>query len=174
MQKLYLDCDGVILDTVSTEIYNELKKQGIEGEKKVRKYFSKLDWDAFIEERGEIKEATKKIKELCKYFDVEILTHVNSENEGNSKTKYFAEKIPNVKVITVPKAIDKADFVEAQGNILVDDYLPNLDYWSKQGGISVKYSDSGKQCEYYTITDLLDLLEIDFAKKNSKRILEKE
>lgn len=165
MQKLYLDCDGVILDTVANDIYEKLASMGIFTEKERSEYFAKLNWEEYIVERGEINNACEKIIELCKYFDVEILTHVHSENEGKAKTKYFAKKIPSVKITTVPKSINKADFVEAKGSILVDDYLPNLDYWSQKGGVSIKYSDSGKKCKYYTITDLLDLINIDFKVK---------
>ena len=38
----------------------------------------------------------------------------------------------------------------------------NLDYWSHKGGISVKFSDSGKECDYVTITDLMDLTKVNF------------
>ena len=94
-----------------------------------------------------------------------MLTHVNSEDEGNSKKKYFSNEIPDLIINTVPKSIYKADFVDAKGAILVDDYLPNLDYWYENGGIPVKFSNSGKKCNYITITDLLDLINIDFKVK---------
>ena len=103
-----------------------------------------------------------KIKELCNYYDIEILTHINSDNEGVSKIKYFDKMLPGVKVNVVPKAIAKADFIDPKGIILVDDFIPNLDYWSHKGGISVKFSDSGKECDYVTITDLMDLTKVNF------------
>lgn len=165
MQKLYLDCDGVILDTVSKDVYEKLIKLGYKTQSQVKEYFSKLNWDEYIIERGQIDNACDKIKELCKYYDVEILTHVNSEEEGNSKIKYFSKELPNVKIITVPKTIKKADYVNAKGAVLVDDYLPNLDYWNQNDGIAVKFSNSGKECDYITITDLLELININFKVK---------
>lgn len=169
MKKLYLDCDGVILDTVSKELYQKLADLGIDNENKIREYFSNLDWDEFIIECGQIDNSCDKIKELCNHFDLEILTHVNSEKEGNSKINYFNKVLPMVNVITVPKSIEKADFIKPNGAILVDDYLPNLEYWNKNGGISVKFSNSGKECDFYLITDLLELLNINF--ENDKKMI---
>lgn len=165
MQKLYLDCDGVILDTVSKDVYEKLIKLGYKTDQEINKYFSELNWDEYIIERGQIDNACEKIKELSKYYDIEILTHVNSEAEGNSKIKYFSKELPNIKIITVPKSIKKADYVNAAESVLVDDYLPNLDYWNQKGGISVKFSNSGKECDYITITDLLELININYKVK---------
>ena len=162
MQKLYLDCDGVILDTVSKRIYEKLRELGITTDEATSMYFSKLDWDKYIDECGQIDNSIDKIKELCNYYDIEILTHINSDNEGVSKIKYFDKMLPGVKVNVVPKAIAKADFIDPKGIILVDDFIPNLDYWSHKGGISVKFSDSGKECDYVTITDLMDLTKVNF------------
>mgnify|MGYP003178254337 CR=1 FL=1 len=136
MTKLYLDCDGVILDTINMS-YKMIKNKGLTNEKDI-----------------------EKIKELTKVYDVEILTHVNSDGEIIAKLNYFKEVLPEVKVIAVPKEIKKADVVDPKGNILVDDFLGNLDYWHEKGGISIKFSDSGKKCIYQTITDLSELLKL--------------
>lgn len=164
MIKLYLDCDGVILDTINRS-YQMIKEAGITDEMEVRKFYSSISWEKLIRESGEIDNSISKIKELVKYFDVEILTHVNSDNEAMVKKKYFAGVLPGVNVITVPKNIAKADFVDPEGAILVDDFSPNLEYWEEKGGISVKFSDSGKECPYIIITDLLQLLDIEFKNK---------
>lgn len=168
MIKLYLDCDGVILDTISRS-YVKLKELGIDNEEKKKEFYRNINWDELIEEAGEIDNATNKIKKLIEsnLFDISILTHVNSDNEAYTKFKYFKNKIPEVEVIPVEKVIQKGDYVNPEGCILVDDYLPNLEYWEEKGGIPVKFSDSGKESEYTTITDLLELIDI-FSKKNIK------
>lgn len=166
MKKLYLDCDGVILDTINKS-YQMLKEEGITGETEVRKFYSNINWEKLIEDSGEINNGVSKIKELTKYFDVEILTHVNSENEAKVKVEYFAKVLPGIKVITVPKEINKADYVEPTNCILVDDFAPNLDYWQKKSGIPVKFSDSGKEYDYLAISDLLELINL-FVKKKIK------
>lgn len=172
MQKLYLDCDGVILDTVSKEVYDRLSKMGIDTQDKVRDYFSSLNWDDYIVECGQINDSIEKIKYLSSYFDIEILTHVNSLEEGESKIRYFTKMLPDIKVNTVPKSIDKGDFVDPKGIILVDDFIPNLDYWTNKGGIGVKFSDSGKECDYVTITDLLDLMNVNFKMRQKTHKIE--
>lgn len=159
MTKLYLDCDGVILDTINMS-YKMLKEKGIEREEEKEEFYRNLSWEELIIEAGEINNATDKIKKLTEIYDVAILTHVISEGEIIAKENYFKAVLPNVKVISVPKVTKKADAVDPKGNILVDDFLPNLDYWHEKGGISIKFSDSGKECIYQTITDLSELLEL--------------
>ena len=168
MIKLYLDCDGVILDTISKS-YVKLKELGITDEERTREYFRNINWDELIEEAGEIDNATEKIKELYDsgLFDIAILTHVNSDNEAFVKYKYFKDRIPEIEIIPVKKTIQKGDHVDPTGCILVDDYTPNLDYWYEKGGIPVKFSDSGKESKYIVISDLLELIDI-FDKKNIK------
>ena len=159
MTKLYLDCDGVILDTINMS-YKMLKEKGIEREEEKEDFYRNLSWEELIIEAGEINNATDKIKKLTEIYDVAILTHVISEGEIIAKENYFKAVLPNVKVISVPKGTKKADAVDPKGNILVDDFLPNLDYWHEKGGISIKFSDAGKECIYQTITDLSELLEL--------------
>lgn len=163
MQKLYLDCDGVILDTINYT-YKMIREKGI-PEDKIDDFFKNLSWKTLIEESGEIDNSILKIKELSKHFDVEILTHVNSEEEVRAKFKYFTNVLPDIKLNVVPKIIKKGDIVNPKGAILVDDFMPNLDYWNEVGGIPVKFSDTNKECKYTKINDLLELLEIDFTNK---------
>ena len=103
--KLYLDCDGVILDTINFT-YKMIKERGI-SEDKIDDFFKNLSWENLIEEAGEINNSIEKIKELSKYFDVEILTHVNSEEEIRAKFKYFTKVLPDIKLNVVPKIIKK-------------------------------------------------------------------
>lgn len=159
--KLYLDCDGVILDTINKS-YEMLKSLNITNEEEASIYYKTTNWDELIELSGEIDNSINKIKILSKYFDVEILTHVYSENEANSKIKYFANKLPSIKVNIVPKTVKKADFVFPINSVLVDDYNPNLEYWEEKGGIAVKFSDSGKKSKFITVTDLLDIMNVNF------------
>ena len=67
------------------------------------------------------------------------------------------EVLPNINVITVPKEIQKADFITPNGAILVDDHLPNLEYWFEKGGKPILFSKKYKSCQFENITDLLEL-----------------
>lgn len=166
MQKLYLDCDGVILDTINKS-YQMLKEEGITTEEERKIFYSNINWERLIIDSGQINNSIDKIKELTKYFDVEILTHVYTENEGQAKINYFKKELPNINIITVPKTVKKADFVDPTNAILVDDYTSNLDYWQEKGGIPVKFSDSRKESNYPVITDLLELISL-FTKNKIK------
>ena len=166
MLKLYLDCDGVILDTINKS-YQMLKEANIKTESEISKFYNNIDWENLIEVSGQINDSINKIKELTKYFDVEILTHVYSEYEANVKIQYFEKMLPGINVITVLKSIKKADYVNAYGCILVDDYSSNLSYWEEKGGIPVKFSDYEENCPYTVIFDLLELIEL-FVKNKIK------
>ena len=141
-----------------------IKERGI-SEDKIDDFFKNLSWENLIEEAGEINNSIEKIKELSKYFDVEILTHVNSEEEIRAKFKYFTKVLPDIKLNVVPKIIKKGDIVNPKGAILVDDFMPNLEDWYEMGGIPIKFSDTNKECKFTKINDLLELLEIDFLNK---------
>ena len=47
MQKLYLDCDGVILDTINKS-YQMLREEGITKEDEVRAFYSNICWEKLI------------------------------------------------------------------------------------------------------------------------------
>lgn len=164
MQKLYLDCDGVILDTINKS-YKMMREEGITTEEEIADFYSNISWEKLIIESGEIKGSINKIKELMEHYDVEILTHVYSEKETKAKSEYFKRVLPNINMIAVPKHKNKADVVNAKGAILVDDYLENLEYWESEDGIPIKFSDSRKECKYTVIEDLLELLNINTKNK---------
>ena len=58
MKQLYIDFDGVILDTM-TKSYEELKKENIDrnDDEKVREFFRNTDWKKLIEETEEINDS---------------------------------------------------------------------------------------------------------------------
>ena len=162
MQKLYLDCDGVILDTINTS-YKMMEEENIKTDEDRKIFYSNLDWKELITKSGEIDNAIEKIKALAKVYDVEVLTHIISEEEINAKREYFNKMLPDINIIYVPKNIRKADYVNPENSILGDDFLPNLEYWEEKGGIPIKFSSSGKSCKYCKIEDLLELLDKSFV-----------
>lgn len=66
MKQLYIDFDGVILDTM-TKSYEELKKENIDrnDDEKVREFFRNTDWKKLIEETEEINDSINEIKKIC-------------------------------------------------------------------------------------------------------------
>ena len=163
---LYLDCDGVILDTIPA-IDKALQKVGYtyKGQSKNEPFMkdflkNKFNWEEEIELIPIIDDSVNKIKKLDKedIFNIKILTHVISDKEAKAKEKLFAELLPNIEVITVPKEIKKTEMVEVKNGILVDDYLPNVVDFNSEGGIGIKFAGKETSDDVIRITDLLELI----------------
>lgn len=163
---LYLDCDGVILDTIPA-IDKALQKVGYtyKGQSKNEPFMkdflkNKFNWEEEIELIPILDDSVNKIKKLDKknIFNIKILTHVISDKEAKAKEKLFAELLPNIEVITVPKEIKKTEMVEVKNGILVDDYLPNVVDFNSEGGIGIKFAGKETSDDVIRITDLLELI----------------
>ena len=167
MKKLYIDFDGVILDTIKVT-YSMLKKLDISPkDEEALDFYYNLDWDHIIKQTPEINDSINCIKKIIEsnLFEVKVLTHIISYNEGLGKIRYLKSRVPELEVILVPKEINKCDIVNPKDAILIDDFLGNLDLWHKHGGIAVKFSDNGKKSKYITITKLNQILDIECVKE---------
>ena len=94
MQKLYLDCDGVILDTINYT-YQIIKERGI-SEDKIDDFYKNLSWETLIEEAGEINNSIEKIKELSKNGQ---LIKINADIERGFNYPF---------ILYIPNGIDKS------------------------------------------------------------------
>lgn len=161
MKQLYIDFDGVILDTM-TRSYEELKKENIniKNQEKVMEFFRNLDWKKLIEETDEINDSINEIKKICdsKKFNVYILTHINSTNEMIEKIKYLHKNLPQVTVVSVPKQIPKTEVVNPSAAILIDDYSGNIKEWQKKLGIGIKFVKELEGSDYPEITHLSEVI----------------
>lgn len=163
MKNLYIDFDGVIMDTIN-KTYQMMDEENIDksDNKEVRKFYENIDWKRLLVEAGEINGAIEKVKKLndSKKFNVSILTHVNSLDEAIEKVKFIRKFYDDITVIPVPKAISKTKMVHTKDAILVDDYTSNLVEWKSEGGIGVKFSIKPKQSEFVVIDDLDKIFEL--------------
>lgn len=161
MKKLYLDFDGVILDTIKVT-YDMIAKLGLGTAEEIKDFYYNLDWDHIIKQTPEINDSISCIKKILatNKFEISVLTHIHSYNEGVGKIDYINKKLKNVGVIIVPKEINKCDIVNPKDSILIDDYLGNLDLWNNKGGIAIKFSDSNKKCKYPSITKLDQIIDM--------------
>ena len=159
--KLYLDFDGVILNTIDVT-YDMLTKKNITDQKEIDEFYQNIDWFTLIDQCSEIKNSISNIKKIIKsnLYDVTILTHVIAGNsEIKAKKKYIKSKLKDINVITVDREINKCDIVDCKNAILVDDYMNNLELWYEKGGIPIKFSDKGKKCKYMSIKSLDELID---------------
>lgn len=175
---LYIDFDGVILDTIPV-LNKELIDNNVDlsNDLEIRKFFSNLDWEKVIETTPQLNDSIECIKRVIKsgrYDDVKVLTHVNSEKEINVKKKYISSYIPNLEVIGVPKTIKKNNFFDnIENSILIDDYAPNLDEWDNAGGISIKFGTTNKESNYPKISRIDQILNIEIDRRDYARHLSK-
>lgn len=163
MKNLYIDFDGVIMDTIN-KTYQMMDEENIDksDNEEVRKFYENIDWKRLLVEAGEINGAIEKVKKLndSKKFNVSILTHVNSLDEAIEKVKFIRKFYDDITVIPVPKAISKTKMVHTKDAILVDDYTSNLVEWKSEGGIGIKFSIKPKQSEFVVIDDLDKIFEL--------------
>lgn len=161
---LYIDFDGVILDTIPP-LYQMVKDHNIaeNDEQAKRIFFSQVDWENLIRNTPQINDSIECIKKIRKSqkFNIAILTHINSLQEGIAKIIFLEEKLPDITKIIVPKEISKTKMLETKGAILVDDYQGNLDEWASEGGIPIKFSTKvDKVYKYKSISRLDELLDL--------------
>ncbi len=167
MRNLYIDFDGVIMNTIEIS-YSELKKIGLDDkdpkdQKAVRKYYAELDWNILLNEKASIiNDAMNCIQQILdsKLYEVTILSHVNSLQEAIEKVKYIRKYFRDITVIPVPREISKTEMVHTEGDILVDDYVGNLQEWKDAGGIGIKFSTKLNGKGFVVIDKLDQLLDI--------------
>lgn len=163
MKRLYIDFDGVVMDTIPL-LYGALETSGtdVTDNKEVTRFFSTYDFDLIVNDENILNDSINCINKLVesKKFEISFLTHVNSIPEGVSKINYLRKKFKNITIIIVPKEISKTKMVHSEGAILVDDYSGNLSEWESTGGIAVRFSKELESKGYKVINSLDQLLDM--------------
>lgn len=174
-RNLYIDCDGVIFNTVNFA-FLEMKRLGIDttNQEAITNYFKMVNWYYLILMGGVLNDSLNKIKTLIESMEfnlVAVETHRCSYNEGVVKDDIFRRVLPDIKVISVPKKIKKQWAVKAEGNFLIDDALDKVLDWIEGGGIGILYSSKTDHLiypyelennqSYFITNNLLDLLIIN-------------
>lgn len=167
MKQLYIDFDGVILDTITYPYEYVEKKLGLEvNAENMGKFYSELDWQQFLKQVPMINNSIQCIKKIIQsnQFNVSILTHVTTLDEATEKIKYIRQYFKDLTVIPVPRKISKTKMVHTEGAILIDDFVGNLQEWTAEGGIGVRFSPK-LSSKGYPVIDYLDQildLNLDF------------
>lgn len=165
MRNLYIDFDGVILDTIPI-LYQMIEEAGIDKyeEAEVRKFYQNVNWAELLETTDQINDSITCIQKLINSnkFNITILTHVNSLEEACEKVKFIRNYFFDITIIPVPKAISKTEMVHTQDAILVDDYSGNLREWENAGGIGVRFNTELESKGFKVISRLDELLTMDF------------
>lgn len=172
MRRLYIDFDGVVMDTIPL-LYKELEKNGVSlgNEEQIRKVFGSFDFRTIIKDKNILNDSIGCIHKLIesKRFDINFLSHINSLEEGIVKVKYLRRHFKNnVTIILVPRGIEKPKMVHSLGAILVDDFSGNLKIWKDAGGIAIRFSKE-LESKGYKVINRLDAL-LDMFDKNGNEI----
>lgn len=159
MYKLYIDFDGVILDTI-TILYEEADRQ--EYDRSDPEFYKNFNFKCILKDKYIINDSINCIQKLIdsNKFDVNILTHCNSIKEGADKVRYIRKFFKDMTVIICPKEISKTKMVHTKDAILVDDYAGNLREWESEGGIPVRFSTKLNGKGFKVIDRLDQLLEM--------------
>ncbi len=160
-KELYIDFDGVVLDTIPL-FYKEFQKLNIDHKDKeaTGKFLKKFDYSKVIDEKYILEDSISCIKKLIdsNKFVISLLTHVYTLEEGVLKVEFIRKYFKDITVILVPKAISKTKMVHTENTILVDDYSGNLTEWEKEGGIGVRFSKEMESKGFRVINKLDQLL----------------
>lgn len=158
MRELYIDFDGVIMNTieVSYKMLEDLGKNPKNPEDS-EDFYRNLKWKDFIKECQPINNSIECIQKIIdsNQFRVSILTHVNGLEEAVVKVDYIRQYFDDITVIPVPRKISKTQMVHTKKAILIDDYAGNLREWSEAGGIGVRFSEK-RNGKGFPVVDYLD------------------
>lgn len=167
MINLYIDFDGVILDTIDVTYKMlddlQLNPKNPNDLEKVKEFYKYLDWKNILSITPVINDSINCIKNIIdtNQFDVIILTHVISLEEAVEKVKYIRKYFKDITVIPVPKAISKTKMVRTEGAILIDDYTGNLREWEVEGGIGIRFSKKSNGKGFKVVNKLDQILEME-------------
>ena len=132
---LYIDFDGVILDTAPLlfdDWINNPHRHLLTEEDKIR-YIQSSNWHYIINNSLVINDAIYYLNNISP-IKSSILTKIHSQQEGIEKVIWLREKGIKQSIILVPYRLKKVDMVSAKDNILVDDCLQKLREWQQCGG----------------------------------------
>ena len=159
-KNLYIDFDGVILDTI-TKLYEDYQSQNISIEN-AQEFYINYPWDEIIDDKYIINNAIEDIKAIINSnkFNLAILTHVNSIKEAVLKINYLRKYFKDITIIPCPKEISKTKMIHTKDCILIDDYAGNLREWKQEGGIGVRFNREGNGKGFLTIKNLKEIIDM--------------
>ena len=147
MRNLYIDFDGVIMNTIDIT-YNDMIKKGInqDSQEEVRNYYANLNWSKLLEEAEIINDGINAINNIisCNKYNVSILSHVNSLHEAVEKIKFLRKYFKDMTIIPVPRELSKTEMVHVLDASLIVIYAVILDSWQSICGYSMR-NDRKKQ-----------------------------
>lgn len=163
MKNLYIDFDGVIMNTIEITYQDMIDKNiNQDNQKEVRDYYKNLDWIQLLKKSKIINNGIECIEKIIESekFEISILTHVNSLHEAVEKIKFIRKYFKDITIIPVPRELSKTEMVHVEDSILIDDYAGNLKEWQEKGGIAIRFSEKLHGKGFIVIDKLDKILDI--------------
>lgn len=159
MKNLYIDFDGVIMDTIRVT-YDMLDRLEVDrkNNEKMSEFYANLNWKKLLASTPIINDGFNCLKKIfnCGKFNVAILTHVNSLDEAVAKINYIRKYFKDITIIPVPREISKTKICLSKDAILIDDYSGNLKEWETEGGIGIQFSIDLTKDKGFPVINKLD------------------
>ena len=163
MKRLYIDFDGVVMDTIPP-LYKAMEENNVDfdEEQQKREFFANFDFSTIINDESILNNSIGCIKKLIKSgkFEISFLTHINSLTEGVVKVEYLRRHFEDITIILVPKEISKTKMVHSEDAILIDDFSGNLEEWRDSGGNPVRFSKDLEDKGFPVLNRLDKLIEM--------------
>jgi len=165
-EKIYIDCDGVILN--SEKRLRQMKAQAGFIEHTRESYYEYFkyaeshlnEWDYILKCADQINNSVDIIKKLESLKrKINILTSIHSLYEMRLKVEILRKKW-NLEsdIIFVPPHFKKNEIVNAKNCLLVDDMSENIKSWNQAQGIGLLFDGTLEQNEATKVKSLEFLL----------------
>lgn len=144
--KIYCDMDGVLVDFLGG-VMKELDIKTVPNQSQIddflasysgsnKEFWSNLEWE----------EGGRKVWDTLKDLNTEILSACPNNckmqpNVGNGKKKWCKKNLGISRGINITTRKGKLKFVGPK-NILIDDYIKNINEWKAKGGIGIHHRNA--------------------------------
>ncbi len=160
---VYIDIDGVTLDTMNLAKrllyiqygidYDKRDRKNIEEQRIIANFFKSIDWNRLLKDTDEINRSIDFIKLIneSSLYTPTMYSAVNSDKEKDEKIIYFAKRIPDVQLKFIQAHTPK--ICDDNSAVLIDDDNFNLVNWR---GFPLHF-DSQIPTDFPNINDLGEL-----------------
>lgn len=152
-----IDFDGVIYDTEERIV----KMKGERPDISWNEFFDQLDWYQLLEESKLINHSIEYILEAQERQKcIAILTKIHTLLEMQAKVDGLRSQNVTIPILFVPPKIQKSSiYLPQNGEVLIDDSIPNLRDWQQHGGKSLYLNfDSNSNGEFEVVKTLKKIL----------------
>ena len=124
-------------------------------------FFERLDWYQLLEESKVINHSIEYILEAQeRQKDIAILTKIHTLLEMQAKVDVLRSQNVTIPILFVPPKIQKSSiYLPQNGEVLIDDSIPNLRDWQQHGGRALYFNlESNSNSEFEVVKTLKKIL----------------